>query len=83
MADAKKMLLQIKLKCQDQNSHRFLWRDLHTYCTYTYTYTYHTAYLLGNTCHSLGQNTCHFLAQLTNTLHVKINSDDGISIEPS
>ena len=24
------MFLQIKLKCQDQNSHRFLLRDLHT-----------------------------------------------------
>ena len=29
MADIKKMFLQTKLKRQDQNSHRFLWRDLH------------------------------------------------------
>ena len=30
MADVKKMFLQIKLRRQDQNSHRFLWRDLQT-----------------------------------------------------
>jgi len=30
MADIKKMFLQIKLKRQDQNTHRFLWRDLQT-----------------------------------------------------
>ena len=29
--DIKKMFLQIKLKGQDQNSHRLLWRDLHTH----------------------------------------------------
>ena len=31
MADIKTMFLHIKLKRQDQNSHRFLWRDLHTH----------------------------------------------------
>ena len=31
MTDIKKMFLQIKLNCQDQSSHRFLWRDLHTH----------------------------------------------------
>ena len=31
MADINKMFLQIKLKRQEQNSHRFLWRDLHTH----------------------------------------------------
>jgi len=30
MADIKKMFLQIKLKRQDQNNHRFLWRNQHT-----------------------------------------------------
>ena len=31
MSDIKKMFLQIKLKRQDQNNHRFLWRALHTH----------------------------------------------------
>jgi len=31
MADIKKIFLHIKFKRQDQNSHRFLWRDLHTH----------------------------------------------------
>ena len=31
MADIKKMFLQIKLKRQDQNSHRLLWRNLLTH----------------------------------------------------
>ena len=30
MADIRKMFLQIKLAKQDQNVHRFLWRDLNT-----------------------------------------------------
>ena len=31
MADNKKMFLQIKLKRQDKNNYRFLWRNLHTH----------------------------------------------------
>ena len=46
MADIKKMFLQIKLKREDQNSHRFLWRDFRSdktsdvYCMTRITFGY-------------------------------------------